>query len=149
MITSLGFVRGPGRRTFKKACAGYFRYALRSPQCYNLSPRYCADVLYTVCPCICRCVRKLFRGFGADRATAAQPVKDRRLTWNWPPEAQVRALLWVVDQDPLLATLLKVAGTYADLRVTWASSLGDSIFMAAAHLQALSERFYFMLSLGL
>ena len=81
-------------------------------------------MLYAVSPCICRCARKLGRGIDHDRATAAPPVKVPRLTWDWPPEAQVRALLWLAGRDPLPETLSKVAGAYADLPATLSEKHG-------------------------
>ena len=81
-------------------------------------------MLYAVSPCICRCARKIGRGIDHDRATAAPPVKVPRLTWDWPPEAQVRALLWLAGRDPLPETLSKVAGAYADLPATLSEKHG-------------------------
>ena len=74
--------------------------------------------MYAVCPCICRCVCKLCPGIDHDRATGAPPVKVTKVHWDWPPDAQVEAMLWLAAKDPLPPTLSKVAGTYADLLVT-------------------------------
>ncbi len=67
------------------------------------------------------------RGIDHDRATAAQPVKVPRLTWDWPPEAQVEALLWLAGRDPLPATLSTVVGTYADLLATLGKKHGAPV----------------------
>jgi hypothetical protein len=66
-------------------------------------------------------------GIGHDRATAAQPPKAPRVHWDWPPEAQVEALLWLARQDPLLFYIFRVRD----------------------NLQALNKSFSGMLNLGL
>ena len=58
------------------------------------------------------------RGIGAARATGAPAVKVPKVHWDWPPDAQVEAMLWLAAKAPLPPTLSKVAGTYADLLVT-------------------------------
>ena len=114
----LGFVRRPGRETFKNAHDGFFPWARRYENWPERFLRYCTNVLYSVCPCVGRCVCKLRRGIDRDRATAAPPVKVTKVQWDWPPDAQVEVLLWLAAKDPLPETLSKVTGTYADLLAT-------------------------------
>ncbi len=93
---SLGFARRPGRQTFKKACAGICIYARRPKNATHRFPRCCADVLYAVCPCNCRCVRKLGPGIDHDRTTAAQPSKVPKVRNELPSKlSQVLAFTFI------------------------------------------------------
>ena len=123
----LGCARRPGREPFQTGPAGGTAYNYRYKNSTHRLPFFCGGAFYCVCWGHRHCLRQVDTNFRAARTPDDQAPAVKRTQWDWTPEAQVEALLWLSRiQSPF-----------------------THIFRAADNLQALNKSFSCMLNLGL